>query len=62
MEEDSDILAIARQLINRFGADAISIGEARAEAHRRAEESDGAEFWQRVADAVRTILTGHRPR
>ncbi len=61
MEEDSDILASARQLITRFGADALGSGEARAEAHRRAEESDGAEFWQRVADAVRTILTGHRP-
>ncbi len=58
MEGDSDILAIAQVLIKRFGAEAVGVGEERAEAHRRAEESEGAEFWQRVAEAVRMILTG----
>jgi hypothetical protein len=59
MAEASDILTIANALIKHFGAEAVGFGEARAEAHRRAEESEGAELWQRVADAARSILTGH---
>jgi hypothetical protein len=59
MDETSDILTIATALIKRLGADAIGACEERALAHRRAEESEGAELWQRVADAARAILTGH---
>jgi hypothetical protein len=56
MEEDADILAIARELVKRFGPEAVGIGEERAEAHRLAEESEGAELWRRVADATRMVL------
>jgi hypothetical protein len=62
MEGDPHILAIAQALIERFGAEAIVAGEKRAEAHRCAEESEGAELWHGVADAVRMILTGHAAR
>jgi hypothetical protein len=56
---EDEILAIAQALIRRFGATAVDVGEKRAEAHRGAEESEGAELWQRVAHAARMILTGH---
>ncbi len=61
MEGDPDILAIAQALIKRFGAEAVGVGEKRAEAHRRAAEGEGTELWQRVAHAARMILTGHAP-
>jgi hypothetical protein len=47
-----------RALIKILGAEAEKIMEGRALAHRHAGESEGAEFWQRVASAVRTILDG----
>jgi hypothetical protein len=59
MEEDPDILAIATALIKRFGTEAAGVSAERAYRHRCAEESEGAELWQRIADAVRIILTGH---
>jgi carbonic anhydrase len=59
MDEASDVLIIARALIRHLGADAIGACEERALAHWRDEESEGAELWQRVADAARAILTGH---
>jgi hypothetical protein len=62
MEGDPHILAIAQALIERFGAEAIVASQERAQTHWRAEESEGAEFWQRIADAVRMILTGHAAR
>lgn len=61
MEEDRDILAIARALVERFGTEATNVGEERARGHRRAQESEGAEFWQRIADAARMILSS-QPR
>jgi collagenase-like PrtC family protease len=59
MNKETDNLAIAHALIERFGAEAIRIGEARACAHLRAEEIEGAEFWQGIADRVRMLLSGY---
>ena len=59
MGEDADALAIARELIKRFGAKAVALGEERADAHRRVQENEGAQLWQHVADAARVILAGH---
>lgn len=56
--EDRDVFAVARAAILRFGADAPGVMEQRAAAHLRADERDGAKFWQRVADAVRRDLAG----
>ncbi len=58
-QDHMDVIAIAQDLIRRFGADAADIGEDRAEAYRQARENEGAGFWQRVADAARAILSGH---
>jgi hypothetical protein len=57
MDEDIDVVVIARALMRRFGAEAIDVGESRAEAHRCAEEQEGAELWQRVTGVARMILT-----
>jgi hypothetical protein len=55
-DEDQDVLAVARAAVLSFGADAPGIMEQRAEAHLHADEWEGAEFWQHVADAARTVL------
>ena len=56
MAEELDVLVVARALIEHFGAEAAAVAEQRAEAHRRVEESEGLEFWQSAADAVRVLL------
>lgn len=57
-DEDRDVLAVARAAVLSFGADTPGIMDRRAEAHLCADEWEGAEFWQRVADAARMLLAG----
>lgn len=57
-DQDRDVLAVARAAVVSFGADTPGIMDRRAEAHLCADEWEGAEFWQRVADAARMLLAG----
>lgn len=63
MEEDRDVFAVARAAVLSFGTETPGIMERRAEAHLRADEREGAEFWKSVAAAARLVLAGRsRPR
>jgi len=55
-DADRDILAVAREVVRSFGPDTPGIMERRAKAHLHANEWEGAEFWQHVADIARIVL------
>jgi len=56
LQDDQGILAIAHAAIAKFGPDAASQMRKRADEHAAAGETEGADLWGRVADAVVTIL------
>jgi hypothetical protein len=55
MEDERDIAEVARMMIRSFGDRAVAIMDRRAEDHIRAGEAEGADFWRRVAHAIREI-------
>ncbi|MEA2781365.1 MAG: hypothetical protein QOK29_2909 [Rhodospirillaceae bacterium] len=55
MEDDQHVIQVARVMVRSFGARAETIMEKRAEDHMRAGEAEGAAFWRRVAQAIRTL-------
>jgi predicted anti-sigma-YlaC factor YlaD len=55
MDQDSDVVQVARAMIARFGLDAAAIIDGRVESHLSACESEGAELWRRVAEAIRAL-------
>jgi hypothetical protein len=54
-EHDLNATQVARMMIRSFGGRAAAIMDRRAEDHVRAGEEEGADFWRRVAQAVREI-------
>jgi len=55
MEDEPNIAQVARMMIRSFGHRAAAIMDQRAEDHVRAGETEGADFWRRVARAIRDI-------
>lgn len=53
---DSNVNAVARQLLDRLGAQALEILKDRAAVHRRQGDEHSALYWQRVAKAARILL------
>lgn len=58
MEEDVDILEVARAMLAAYGAEAVAVMLERAVEHLRAGEHEGAEFWHRVARAIQRMIGG----
>jgi PAS domain S-box-containing protein len=52
-----NVVAVAEQLLGRLGKGAPEIIELRAQAHEEGGEIDTARFWQRVAKAMRYMLS-----
>jgi hypothetical protein len=52
---EPDIQIIANAMIARYRHCALPYAALRALAHLKANEIEGAELWQRVADTVRSI-------
>ncbi len=50
-----DVVAIAEKMVAAFGNQAGAIMEARIHGHIRAGDDAGAEFWGRIAAAVRVL-------
>ena len=57
MERDPNILAIAHAAIDQLGLSAAAIVRRRGEDHAHDGESEGAELWHRVADALEQHAT-----
>jgi|WetSurMetagenome_2_1015567.scaffolds.fasta_scaffold18698_1 PAS domain S-box-containing protein len=55
MDELRDLLEIAQFMLDRYGVDAASVMDERASLHERDGETEMAEFWSRVARAVRGL-------
>lgn len=55
-----DIVIIAERMVAAFGPGAAPVMEARAVGHMRAGDAAGAEFWSRIAEAVRLLGGGRR--
>jgi hypothetical protein len=58
VDDEHDIIEVARAMIATFGASAPAIVEERVLKHLEASEQEGADLWQRVADAIRKIERG----
>jgi hypothetical protein len=55
MEDDLNTAEVACLMIRSFGDRAAAIMDRRAEDHVRAGEAEGADFWRRVGQAIRSI-------
>ncbi len=53
-----EIAAVARKMRAAYGEHAVALMETRARNHLRHDELEGAEFWQQVAEAVRSLNAG----
>jgi len=51
----SDVIAVARQSIARYGSHSGSIMDRRARENTQAGDREAAEFWAQVAKAVRAL-------
>jgi hypothetical protein len=59
MEEvDVNVMAIARAMLRAFGARAGAVMRKRIRDHERAGETEGAEFWTRVEQAIDRLKAG----
>jgi len=56
---EPDVHSIATAMIAKYGSRAEHYAELRVQAHRWANEPEGAELWRRSADAIRIILNGN---
>ena len=61
MERDPNILAIAHAAIDQLGLSAAAIVRKRGDDHAHDGESEGAELWHRVADALEQQMPATRP-
>jgi hypothetical protein len=50
-----DVIAVARQIIARYGSHSGSIMDRRAQENTQAGDREAAEFWAQVARAVRVL-------
>jgi PAS domain S-box-containing protein len=55
MDELQDLVEIAQFMFDRYGADAAAIMDERSALHERDGEPEMAEFWSRVAQAIRVL-------
>jgi hypothetical protein len=55
---DANVMAIARAMLRAFGARAAAVMRKRVHDHQRAGETEGAEFWTRVEQAINRLETG----
>jgi hypothetical protein len=58
MNEDDDVIQMARTMIKSHGANALATVECRIEGYSAAADRDRAVFWRGVAEAVREIDDG----
>jgi hypothetical protein len=58
MNEDGDLVQMARTMIKSYGADALATVERRIEGYSRAGDGDRTVFWRGVAEGVREIDGG----
>ena len=55
MSDNSQIEAAARNLVHRFGADALREADIRISELEQHGKAEGLEFWRRVRDLVQTL-------
>ena len=55
MTSPMDEIAVASHMIERYGAGAAALMEARARDNREAGDDEAAVFWAQVAQAVRAL-------
>jgi hypothetical protein len=58
VDYESDVKIVARAAIARYGRSAAEVMQERADAHLRANELQGHEFWNKVAAAIRELTAG----
>jgi len=55
MSNAKTIIAVAREIIARYGADSAAATEKRAQENARVGDRDAAAFWRRVTQAIRAL-------
>jgi hypothetical protein len=55
MEEDPNIIQVARVMFKSFGLHAAILMEERADDHLRTGDVESGDFWWRVAEAIREL-------
>jgi hypothetical protein len=58
MNEDNDLVQMARTMIKSYGGDAPATVECRIESYSRAGNRERAAFWRGVAEAIREVEAG----
>lgn len=56
MSNARDTIVVARDMIERHGADAIPVVDRRFQDNKAAGDAEAAAFWSQVAQAVRALL------
>jgi hypothetical protein len=52
MEDDPNIIQVARVMFKSFGTQAVLLMEERADDHLRTGDIESGDFWWRVAEAI----------
>jgi hypothetical protein len=55
MEDDPNIIQVARVMFKSFGMQAALLMEERADDHLRTGDVESGDFWWRVAEAIREL-------
>ncbi len=61
MIEDTDIQRAAKELVERYGDNAMAVAHERVAAHTTSQDQSGLNIALRVLSAVEVLLAGQRP-